>query len=78
MMKVNLILLLVLCYTVFSAHVKLGIYDPITKTWSGYNPACEDQCKEAKGIQCGSGVKQCCAIDQCKTVRGFQICKKQA
>lgn len=77
-MKLNIVILASLCYVAMNAHVKLGNYDPVTKTWSGYNPACEDQCKQADGVSCGSGVKKCCVKDQCVTKRGFKVCQEPA
>lgn len=74
--KSIVVLLVCLMATALSAHVKIGNWDPIKKDWSGYNPACDHQCRKSQGVICGENVRQCCAKDQCNKKLGFSICKK--
>lgn len=71
----NLVVLLLLALTAYTAHITIGHYDDKTKTWRGYNPACDDQCHVAKGDICGVNVRSCCAKDQCQNKYGFNLCK---
>lgn len=75
MVTKNLVVLLLILYSALSAHVKIGDYDSTTKTWRGYNPACDDQCTSQKGEVCGTNVRTCCTKDQCQPKLGFPICK---
>lgn len=71
----NLVVLLSLVSLVLAAHVKIGHYDPEAKTWSGYNPACDEQCTAQKGEVCGTNVRSCCTKNQCENKLGFKICR---
>lgn len=75
-LKAVVLLLACLMFVAMSAHVKIGNWDPIKKVWSGYNPACDNQCTKAQGEICGDNVRQCCTKDNCNKKLGFKICKK--
>jgi hypothetical protein len=70
----NLVVVLFLASLTLTAHVKIGRYDPVTKTWHGYNPACDEQCLTQKGEICGTNVRSCCSLDECENKLGFNIC----
>ena len=75
MMLRNLVGLLFWVGLAWGAHVKIGHYDPKTGTWSGYNPACDEQCRAQKGEVCGANVRSCCSKNACENKLGFNICK---
>lgn len=56
----NLIIFLLLAFFSYSIRVQVGNYDDKAKTWTGYNPACDEQCLGLKGTICGDGVRECC------------------
>lgn len=77
MVAKNLIVFLLLSFLTHSIRVQVGNYDDKTKTWTGYNPACDEQCHAHNSTICGDGVRLCCEKDACANVKGFQICKKK-
>lgn len=72
----NWIVSIVLVVVATAPQVNVRPYDSNTKSWSGYNPVCDQQCTLSNGSICGTTIRQCCQRNQCVNQYGFQICNQ--